>query len=248
MRRPVLLITISFLVASLASAGQKTSSAARPARPDFLPAGPFLFEPGAVHPTYMDAFDGRPAVKSPDGRTQITVTGPADPLEAWVTLQFLGQQVRGLEYRVWPISSDVDVLWRPDSQAFALTDNRYSNRSYILVFGTDFRMGESDSGLGVPITDLTSIVLKLFEDEAQKYYAASDYDILHFYAKALRWIENDQLLIGVSANAIGPPALPNRGIKDWDMAYLVDVPKNSVVREISESELLSQYGIKVFHQ
>jgi len=221
------------------------SPAARATDTAFLPAGPFLFEPGAIQPTYMDAFDSRPTVRSPDGKAQVTVAGPAESLKAWVTVQLLGQYVEGLQYQVWPIERSVDVLWNPDSQVFALTDNRYANLSYVFVCGTNFRMGESSPGLGLPITDLTPPVRKVFESQMHKFYAPHPYETRLLYAKALRWIRNDRLLVGVSAMIAGPSASANRGIKEWNFAYLVDVPSKKVVGELNEAQLLSQYGIGV---
>lgn len=244
-RYPVLLITISLVFITLNLVAQKPDSATQPVAPDFLPAGPFFFEPGAIHPTYMDAFDNRPLVKSPDDKAQITITGPRESLKAWVTVQFLGQYQEGLEYRVWPVEASVDVLWSPGSQVFALTDNRYANNTYVLVIGRDFRMGESGPELGVPTTDLTPIVRKVFEERAKTYYGSQSYDTLLFYAKVLYWIGDDNLLIGVSAKTEGPATFPDRGIKDWAVAYRVDLPHKSVLAELSAGQLLSQYGIKV---
>jgi RHS repeat-associated protein len=65
---------------------QKPEPATRPAQTDLLPAGPFLFEPGTIHPTFMDAFGDRPVVRSPDGRLAVTVTGPRESYGAWVTI------------------------------------------------------------------------------------------------------------------------------------------------------------------
>jgi hypothetical protein len=244
-RCSMLLITISLVFITLNLVAQKRDSATQPDAPDFLPAGPFFFEPGAIHPAYMDAFDDRPLVKSPDNKAQITITGPRESLKAWVTVQILPQYMQGLEYRVWPVERSVAVLWRSDSHEFALTDNRYANNSYVLVIGTDFHMGESEPGLGVPITDLTPIVRKVFEERAKTYYASQSYDTLLFYAKVLYWIGDDNLLIGVSAKTVGPATFPNRGIRDWDVAYRVDLPDKSVLAELSAGQLLSQYGIKV---
>jgi hypothetical protein len=237
-----LLITISLAFTTLAFAAQKPDSAS-PADKDFLPAGPFLFEPGTIHPTYMNAFDDRPVVKSPDGKLGVSVTGPKKSYEAWVTLS--PSTFPDGPVQVWPIQISVDELWRPDSQAFALTDNRYANLSYVLVCGTEFRMGEGGPGLGVPITDLTPIVRKAFEERARTYYEPGNYDTLLFYAKVLRWIGNDELLVGVSARTSGPPSFPNRGLKEWDVAYLIDVPNGKVVREVGKDQLLSEYKIKV---
>lgn len=227
------------------AAAQGTGGSVPFAQRKFLAAGPFLFPPGASRPTYMDAFGARPAVRSPDGKAQVTVTGPPESLKAFVTLEFLGRYTRGLAYRVWPIERDVDVLWRPDSQAFALTDNRYANLSYVLVCGTRFGMGESGAGLGIPITDLTPAVRQAFRAQVQRYYAPRKYETRLFYAKALRWTRGDQLLVGVSAMIAGAPALPNRGVKEWNLAFLVDVPGKRVVRVLSEARLLSRYGIAV---
>jgi hypothetical protein len=240
-----LLITISLFLTTLTLVAQNQDSASQRLAPDFLPAGPFFFEPGALHPTYMDAFDTRPLVKSPDDKTQVTITGPRESLKAWVTIQFLGQYQEGLEYRVWPVEASVTVLWRPDGQEFALTDRRYANNTYVLVIGRDFQMGESAPELGLPMTDLTPIVRKAFEEASRKYYESQNFDILLFYAVVLRWVGVDNLLIGVSAKTEGPATFPNRGIKDWAVAYRVDLPRKSVLAELNASQLLSQYGIGV---
>jgi len=190
----------------------------------------------------MDAFDDRPIVKSPDGSRSVTVTGPNKSYAAWVTVALSAFPDGPVQ--VWPIQANVAVLWRADSRTFALTDNRYENLSYVLVCRTDFRRGEDEEGLGVPITDLTPIIEKAFEEPARKYYKSDDFDARLFYAKALRWIENDKLLVGVSATTSGPPTFANRGIKDWDIAYLVDVSNKKVVREVDKDRLRSEYKIK----
>jgi hypothetical protein len=246
-RESELLITIFLVITSLALAVQQPGSAT-PADKDFLSVGPFLFEPGTIHPTNMDAFNGRPVVESPDGKLGVTVTGPKASWDAWVTIS--PSTLPGGPVQVWPIQRNVDVLWRPDSQAFALTDNRYANLSYVFVCGTEFRMGERGEGLGVPITDLTPIVQKAFEERAGTYYQTDNYGALLFYAFVLRWIGNDNLLVGVNARTSGPPLAPEkayreRGLKDWTMAFLVDVANGKVVREVGKDQLLSEYKIKV---
>jgi hypothetical protein len=241
MRHPELLIALCLVFTTLAIAAQKPESAA-PADKDFLPAGPFLLEPDTIHPIYMDAFDDRPIVKSPDGKLGVTVTGPKKSYEAWVTIS--PSMFPDGPVQVWPIQASVDVLWRPDSQAFALTDNRYANTSYVLVCGTEFRMGESGSGLGVPISDLTPIVRKALEEAARKYYETDNYETLLLYAKVLRWTGDDDLLVGVNARTSGPPPFPNR-LREWFLAYVVNVPNGKVIRELDRDQLLSEYKIKV---
>jgi hypothetical protein len=273
-RQPERLIMLSLVFTTLALAAQQPDSAT-PADKDFLPAGPFLFEPGTIHPTYMDAFDDRPVVKSPDGKLGVTVTGPKEsyafddqpvvispdgklgvtvtgpkePYGAWVTISH--STFPDGPVQVWPIQASVDVLWRPDSQAFALTDNRYADLSYVFVCVTELRTGKSGTGLDFRITDLTPIVRKAFEESAGKYYEPSNYDnydnydTLLFYAKVLRWIGNDELLVGVSARTSGPATFPNQGLKEWDFAYLVDVPNGRVAREVGKDQLLSEYKVKV---
>ena len=241
MRKPALSIKVLPVVAALALVARQPNSAIT-AEKDFLPAGPFQFEPGGIQPTYMDALDARPVAKSPDGKLDITVSGPKNPDEAWVTIS--PSTFPDAAVQVWPIQASVAVLWRPDSGAFALTDNRYANGSYVLVCGTEFRMGEDERGLGIPITDLTPIVRKAFEERTGKYYKTDEYETLLFYAKVLRWIGNDDLLIGISARTAGPPTFPDRGMNEWDFAYLVDVPDRKVVREVNKEQLLSEYKIK----
>jgi hypothetical protein len=241
MRHAVLLLVLYLIFTNVALVAQRTGSAASTDK-DFLPAGPFLFERGTNHPTYMDAFDGRSVLKSPDGKLGVMVTGPKKSYEAWVTIS--PSAFPDGPVQVWPIQASVDVLWRPDSQAFALTDNRYANTSYVLVCGTEFRMGENGPGLGVPITDLTPIVRKQFEQAARKYYETDNYETLLLYAKVLRWTGNDELLVGVNARTSGSTPFPSR-LKEWTVAYLVDVLNEKVVGEVDQDQLFSEYKIKV---
>ncbi len=226
MRYLVLLATVSLAAAALIAGEQKPASIARP--------------------TYVDAFGDRPVVTSPDGRFGVTVTGPKESYQAWLTI--IPSAFPGGPIQVWPIQANGEVLWRPDSNAFVFTDNRYANLAYVLVFGTHFYMGESGTELGVPVSDLTPAVRKAFDRRSQKHYALADYDTRIFYAKALRWAANDRLLVGVNAKTVGPATLPNRGIKDWYVGYLVDVLGKTVLREITEDEMLSEYGIALDKQ
>jgi len=240
MRCRVLLMTVSLILTTVTPAAQKHDSAS-PEDQFFLTTGVFLYEPGDIHPTSLDAFKKRPHVISPDERLEVTVTGPPESLGAWVTVV-----APDFPFPVWPLEAGADVLWRPDSQAFALTDIRYANLSYVLVCGTEFRMGEDGPGLGVPITNLTPSVRKAFEQRAAKYYGADDnYETRLFYAMALRWVGSDDLLLGVSATTAGPPTFPDRGVKAWAVAYLVDVPNEKLLREVSREQLLSEYKIRV---
>ena len=246
--RITLLATFCLFLAARIVTAQKPEPATPPGNSDFLPeigvaGGPFLFERGTIRPTYMDAFNTRPVVKSPDGRLGVTVAGPKASYGAWVTID--PSAFPDGPVQVWPLQASADVLWRADSEAIALTDNRYANSSYVLVFGVFFRMGEANEGLGIPVTDLTPTVEKAFDEDANKYYAGRNYETRLFYAMVLRWTENDQLLVGVSAQTAGPATLPDRGVKEWNIAYLVDVPSKKVMAEISEAQLLSQYGVKV---
>lgn len=241
MRKPALSIMVLLVVAALGLAAQQPRPVA-PADKDFLPAGPFLFEPGAIQPTYMDAFDDRPTVKSPNGKFGITVTGPKESYAAWVTVSLSASP--DVSIRVWPIQASVAVLWRPNSQAFAVTDH-YSNDSYVLSCGTTFRMEDDPGGLGVPITDLTPIVRKAFDARAEKYYESDNFEARLFYAIALRWVGNDDLLVGISARTMGPTTFPNQGQKEWDFAYLVDVPNRKILREVDKEQLLLEYKIMV---
>lgn len=227
---------------------QKTGRAIPPGQRKFLAAGPFLFRPGVIQPTYMDAFDSRPIVKSPDGKLAVTVTGPRRSWGAWITIS--PSAFPGGPIQVWPLQASADVLWNPNSDVFALTDNRYANDSFVLVLGTSFQMGNRGPGLGVPTTDLTPTIWSAFKTRAQEFYAKDAYQADIFYAKALLWIAGDQLLVGLDARTtlINVPAGSTRRemkIKEWYLGYVVDVSQKKVVRELSESQLLSQYGVRV---
>ena len=200
----------------------------------------------ALGPTQLDAFGARPVVPSPDGKLAVTVTGPKGSLMAWLTIS--PSESPGGPIQVWPIHINGEVLWRPDSNAFVFADNRYANLSYVLVFGTRFNFGEGGEQLGVPVTDLTPVVRKAFDERAQKYYAAASYDTRLFYAKALRWVGSDRLLVGVNAKTVGSESLPHRGVNDWYAGYLIDVQRKDLLRELDSSQLLSQYGISLDKQ
>lgn len=239
------MIAILLVFAILTPGAQKPGT--QPTDADFLPAGPFLFEPGAIQPTYMDAFDSRPVVKSPDGKLAVTVTGPKESYGAWVTID--PSDFPNGAIQVWPIQRNCAVLWRSDSEAFALTDNRYANASYALVFGTQFHMGENGEGLGIPITDVTPVIRKNFETRAQKFYVANAYEIDLIYVKALQWVGDDQLLVGLNARtSLATPLdqkIQDLRVRDWYLGYMIDVRSKKVVGELDEGQLLSQYGIKV---
>lgn len=230
------------------SATQESNRTVPPAQGKFLAAGPFLFSPGAAQPTYMDAFDSRPTVESPDGKLAVTVTGPKQSWGAWVTISpsvFPDGPVQ-----VWPLQASADVLWNPNSHVFALTDNRNANDSYVLVFGTRFQMGENGPGLGVPITDLTPTIWSAFKTRAKEFYATDAYQADLFYTKTLLWVADDQLLVGLDAktslnNVPAGSTWRDMKIKEWYVGYVVDVSQKKVVRELSESQLLSEYGISV---
>ena len=241
--RIAMLWSATHMLAAILTPTAQVAVFAKPSERDLPPTGSFAFEPGAIHPTYMDAFGDRPVVKSPDGKLGVTVTGPKESYAAWVTISLAAFPEGSIQ--VWPIQASVDVLWRPDSQAFALTDMRNANRSYVLVCGTDFRMEDNGEGLGVPITDLTSAIENAFQKIPQEYYAGQSFDTPQFFAMVLRWTGNEQLLVGVSAQTSGPGTFPDRGIKEWNVAYLIDVPSRKVLHVVDKERLLSEYRIKV---
>lgn len=249
MRSSAPLITLLLLFAIASAVAQMPSSAVRPEHPSFPPPGPFLFGPGSVQPTYIDPFDYRPVVKSPDGSLEVAVTGPKKSLGAWVTVVQTGSLAPGFPFQVWPIEAGGSILWRPDSSAFAFTDYRYADMAFVLIFGTDFNMGNRGPTLGVPMTDLTPVVRRAFAAHADKYYSSRDWVVPFFYVVALRWIPNDQLLVGLKARtwvSTRPGAtVRDMRVKFWYLGYVVDVSDKRVVSELSEAQLLSEYGIKV---
>ena len=76
MRHPTLLIAISLALVTTRARTQDTVPSARYTQQGLLAAGPFLFGRDTIPPTYMDAFDTRPVVGSPDRKLAVTVTGP----------------------------------------------------------------------------------------------------------------------------------------------------------------------------
>ena len=203
--------------------------------------------PNSVKPAHMDYSTQGTSVVSPDGKTEITVTGEKKSLGAWVTIN---KPMQGWSIQVWPIERDVDVLWDPDSHVFALTDNRYANESYILIIGTEFHM--NGPTLGVQRVDLTPLLRQAFASSARQYYrqhyGTTDFDDSYsFYARALLWTSNEHLLVGVSA--ITSLALPQHalgaapGVKGWSLGYLLDVPQRKILTVLNEKAVQKQYGI-----
>jgi hypothetical protein len=105
---------------------------------------------------------------------------------------------------------------------------------------------EGHGPLGVPVTDLTPIARKAFEIQAVQYYRHTEFDMRSFYAQALRWLGNDQILIGVSAMTVGNMTFPDQGKREWNLAYRVDLLHGRVLRELSEQQLRAEYGIRVY--
>lgn len=182
---------------------------------------------------------------SPNGKVEVTITGKKDSLGAWVTVKQLPE---GGSIRVWPVERNVDVLWKPNSSAFALTDNRYANRSYVLIVGTKFHM--SGKCLGVRRFDLTPLVKRALMKRVRMYYrrrfgisnAGEPYSL---YVKAVRWVGNERLLIGVFAITSLPlhKLGAAKGVKAWERGYLVDVSRMTIMRVVSERTMRARYGV-----
>lgn len=197
----------------------------------------------SIKPFYLDYSTQGARAVSPDGKFEITVTGEKKSLGAWVTVD---EPAQGWSIQVWPIERNVDVLWQPDSQVFALTDNRYANKSYVLIVGTEFRM--DGPALGVERIDITPLLRQAFASSARQYYETTNYDTSYaFYAKALYWTSNEDLLVGVST--ITSLALPQHargaapGVKGWTLGYLLDVQKKKIIETLSQEDVREKYGI-----
>lgn len=238
-----------FLGAGSVVVHQKATPTARGGSTEWLPekgvpggsnGGLFLFRRGTPRPTYLDAFQARPTVISPDGTLAITVTGPRKSLLAYVTVEARGKPVPGSPFRVWPLAAGGYVLWRPDSKAFALTDQLYA----VLVFTARFRVGENLPGPGFRENDLTSVITAALYKRADAYYGTSNWVLDTEYIEALRWIGNDRLLTSLSA-ATSPPGSARDHVKGWSFAYLVGVAQRKVLRVLDAHQLLSRYGIKM---
>ena len=210
-------------------------------------AGSLDTAPKTRNSVYMDYSTEDVRALSPNSRLEVTVTGEKKSLRAWVTVkQFAG----GWSIRVWPIERNVGVLWKPNSSAFALTDNRYANRSYVIIIGARFHMAGRD--LGVHRVDVTPLVRRALMERVQRYYrghfgiskVGGPYSL---YVKALRWLGNDRLLIGVFAVTSLP--MPShklgvaRGVKGWKLGYLVNVLRMKIIRPVSTKMMQMEYGI-----
>lgn len=84
---------------------------------------------------------------------------------------------------------------------------------------------------------------------ARAFYGTTACEAPRFYSKALRWIGNGVLLVGLNARTwLTSPAITTRQgmrIRNWYLGYIIDVASKKIVRVLSESELRSQYGIGV---
>lgn len=234
------------MAASLMHAAQTKDQYSSPSRPDYSYIGPFYYLPKTALPTLMEAFGDRPISESPNGRYAVTVTGPKESDRACVTIMSMAGS--GHPVCVQRVSRNVNVLWRPDGKAFALTDNRYANASYVLVFWPGLRgilRGDISHSW---IKNLTPVITKAVKKHMRKYYGRHNYkyfvDTLMFYVKAMRWIGNHELLVGVDARTAGPVTFPSQGIKEWYLSYLINANQNKIIREVRIAHL-PKYGIGI---
>lgn len=184
---------------------------------------------------------------SPNGELDVVVTGEKKSLKAWVTLI---QNQRGLYVQAWPIERNVDVLWKPDSRVFALTDNRYANNSYVILVGTKFRT--TGKHLGLRFTNLTPLVRRALQARAKRYYrfhfdTSSVPVVYSLYAKALCWMPKDYLLVGVVSITSLPMPPPKfgrpRGVKLWERGYVVSVSDGKIVRSLNKEATRREFGV-----
>lgn len=231
MRYPLFLVValLAGVLAAAASPGRTTVVQAKPVPMDYLTRGV--------------------SAVSPNGDLNVTVTGKKEPFQAWVTLN---KPAQGWSIQVWPIERNVTVLWNPDGRSFALTDDRYANHSYVLVIGTRFHM--NGPKLGVQRVDLTPVLQDAFANRARRYYrkhyGKSDYDGSYsFYAKALRWVSDNDLLVavsGITSLPLSPRHLGTAaGVKGWAYGYLLDVSHRRILRTLSKKAMRAEYGIDV---
>ncbi len=181
-------------------------------------------------PTVLSTVN-RETVVSPDGKWELTVWGEKDE-SPWTMLESREVQPR-YRVQVWPINDAVYVLWAPDSHAFAFTDARSADHSFLYV---DHIRGYLSS----EVADLSSVVEAHFSSSI-----GGRYEIVKWYTKPLLWAKNDVLLVGincVTAENVSPPP-KYQPVQNWFRAYLLNVQQNRLVGELSDMETKDQYGI-----
>lgn len=182
-------------------------------------------------PIVLDAQD-RPVVRSPDGRwTLQVVSGEADP---WLVVKSSGGS---LTTRLLPIMRSCEVLWRRDSLAFSVTDARFADHYFIFAgqkSGNSFRL--------VPLTPSL--------EGSLRSSLGGKYDVDKIYAKALRWLPNGSLLVGLNAvifRHIRP--LPSwQPAVELYRAYVMDATEGRVIHVLSRDAVLSQYHFDLERQ
>jgi hypothetical protein len=179
---------------------------------------------------------------SPDGRWELLVPQPHGRVSPWLILQ--SREIPGYQEQRWPLQrGGCYVLWRPDSKAFALTDLPYADHYFIRVMSVDFRT-EGDV-LGAPVIDLSVPLEKAFKELAGRHYGSNQYEIDLFLPKALRWIGNDELLVGLQARTNeawhGPGSAPR--IRDWYLGYIMIPERRQIIRQPDAAAVLREFGI-----
>jgi hypothetical protein len=86
---------------------------------------------------------------------------------------------------------------------------------------------------------------KSFSQLAARHYAPKEYDFGHFYAKALRWLGNDQLLVGLDAMTSEASSREGQapGVRNWYCGYIMSPEKRQVIRQLDGSDLRREFDI-----
>jgi len=175
-------------------------------------------EQAAIKVSYSD----RPKIISPDGEWEISVQEGRPPhLAAKSKLLRTGRPLHDIERYGW-------VLWRPDSKAFAFTDARYSNHSFVIVSFVDTQTCCRSE-------DLTPV----FEKNEDLLTDANHF-VDRSLAKAVRWLPDGKLLIVAFVVVSTKYEL---GAHDTTRGYILDVDHKTLYRVVDEKGLQSEFGV-----
>jgi hypothetical protein len=139
----------------------------------------------------------------------------------------------GKSFSILPILRSCVVLWRSDSTAFAIVDQRFANHYFLRIA---FLRGEQPT-----LVDLTPMI------ESHIRHQLADLELDKSYLNAFKWTSHNLLLIGVNA-VLFKKAIPHpkyAPAKEYFRGFIVDVDRSAIRRDLSPDIFRKTYGIEL---